>query len=272
MAFGSGKIVKEALWDVVVKIDKFIVIGVNYDSYLYAENFVVKWVERESVQNVILVDNFSSERERIAIRALGTIARVTVLESANRGYGCALNLALKYVDENCDCTQSVILFGNVDVEPDVLVPVSVKPASLPEVAVIEGSRDRNPFLTQLQKRLIGLYGHAAKTHSRTLLRMCLALNKAFAIVPSRTWAVHGALFAIPGTLISGFRDVFSPDVFLYCEELFFARKVEALGLHFQRCGISVRHVGGVSTGSTLRANSDRFFENWCRSMRAYINS
>jgi len=246
-----------------------IVIGVNYHSYVYAREFVRSWSALPQVSHILIADSFSSSQERDRIRGLSVHEKTIIVELDNHGYGSALNAALRIASKIDLVEDSLVLLGNVDVMPISIELDPIQEGQIPQIDVLEGGRNRNPFLTVFQKKMLFMYKLAAKRKSPFLLAMAVYLNRFLSLFPGETWAVHGSFIALPGTLINKFDSTFSPDVFLYCEELFFAEKVETLGYRFQQYRIAVEHIGSVSTGPAIKRDKLKLFKNWCDSMNKY---
>lgn len=248
-------------------------IGVNYDSFRAVEKFVNAWLTVQEVVQIVLVDNFSSSEEVLRIKRL-TFGRdrVSLVLRENDGYGAALNDGIEYALSNFDCENALFLFGNVDVVPVCVSLTGVRSAVIPELSIVQGGKRRPQFLTAAQRRCIGLGKLAIYTRSSLMLRPYLVVNKVLGWLPSTTWAVHGSQFALMYQQLVEVHPIFDRRVFLYCEELFFARKVERLRLPYERVPITVEHAGGVSTGAAISGSERRWFSLWRQSAKVFFES
>jgi GT2 family glycosyltransferase len=252
-------------------VDNLVLIGVNYRSAEATAKFVGTWSQLAAVTRIVVVDNYSSDAEA---RRIGEIARssdkVSVLSRSNDGYGAALNAGIEYALTNLDCLNALVLFGNVDVYPVSIALDGVDSRFIPEIVVIQDGKARPPFLTKLQKRFIGLTRLAVWSGNPSTLGLFQAVNKLVGLLPSVTWAVHGSQFALTGDQLAKVHPIFDPRAFLYCEELFFARRVMQLRLPYRRVPVTVEHLGAVSTGSTAENWTRRWFATWRQSAKIFF--
>ena len=178
-----------------------------------------------------------------------------MLISENIGYGAALDLGLNHIlNSQYYSDESIVYFGNVDVYPTQPLRAEVS-TGIPMLNIYDTRRLKNvnPFLTKFQYLFFFLAKMAAKYKSKYLLLAWLAIQKITSKIPSKPAAVHGALFCLNVGDLRTVCPIFNPNVFLYCEEMFFQQTLLLLN--------KFEHIGSVSTGSYF-SNSSKRFENW----------
>ncbi len=245
-----------------------IVLGVNYASHRFARRFAEEWRVQPGVRAVYVVDNYSGQEERERLEEIARDTGATVMHRANTGYGSALNAGIDRILASHP-EDALVLFGNVDVMPVSIGGARLGALELPEITVLQDGVDRNPFLTWSQRRTLPWFGLPLRTGNWASLVAVQAASRLLRFLSSRTWAVHGSMFAATTDQLRSLVPLFDDDVFLYCEELFFARKAERLGYKFTRVPIVVDHIGSVSTFA-VKASREKFFKIWSDSMARYL--
>lgn len=243
-------------------------IGVNYDSSSCIKDWVLSINKCSQQSEIFIVDNFSSEAERQECLALSKEINFKLLTCDNIGYGRALNYAFSYIKCNYNISdESVFFAGNID------IIYSSIPQKLPNgnfvyiPKTMEGNRNRNPFLTKLQSKVLPLYKVVVKTENGFLLKIIILINKIIGFFPSQPWAIHGSLFSFNGALLSDNTEIFNENTFLYCEEIEFASYCEEKKIDFVSSDIIYQHIAHVSTGKIITDLSS-FIKVW---KPAFIN-
>jgi GT2 family glycosyltransferase len=237
------------------------VIGVNYDSSESISNWVTSIRDANPSAKIVLVDNFSSNEEREKCFSLSKDLDFKLLDSENIGYGRALNLAFKWVKDDCKGKPSTILAGNIDIT-FTTIPKEFETGNFCYIpSAYEGVRNRNPFMNRVQKSMLPLYNIAYFTNSSFFLKIAMLFNRIGGFVPSNTWAIHGSLFCFDVTLLKNTCEVFNESTFLYCEELEFASFVELEGFDYRNVELSYQHAAHVST-SKLVTDLSSFMHLW----------
>jgi hypothetical protein len=242
-----------------------IFIAVNYNTSGLIEGWYhsIKKTCKESV--IYIVDNFYSEREREKVITVCNRLDVNVLASDNIGYGRALNKCLSIVkSEYKDC---IIVAGNLDVT-FLNFPSDLPVGNYVYVCkAMEGSRDRNPFITKFQSRFLFLHKFSIFSDNIFIFMAVIFLIKMAGIFPSKLWAVHGSVFCFSSSLLSD-KNIFNDNTFLYSEELEFASYVEHVSKsQFKMTGIKYQHAAHASTSSIIKKKKD-FLAIW---KPGYIN-
>ena len=244
------------------------VVGVNYASATMVATYCQRWAGCSEVKSITIVDCFSSSDERNEVARIVKQHGAKLVAVANLGYGNGLQAGLNALQSRID-ENDLIIAGNVDVLPRFL---GVMPAAgdifMPKV--FEGNRNRNPFMSKLQSRLLMLYEPALQTHPAFFIRMASLAVKIASIIPSPVWAVHGAVFVFRARAYKHFAPIFPPSIFMYCEELFFASWAEANDLEIVPVEWELEHVGGVSTESFYAGAHAQQIAHWAASFRAYL--
>jgi len=251
---------------------KYIYLCVNYDSSGILEKTIPVWKKYCNEIDIYVVDNFKSDEERRLTYEICKKFDVTIIYNENNGYGDALNKGVdvilsdsKYNDD------SILFFGNSDIVPTkIILPIGNN--GVPILNIYQNGRQLNPFLTSFELRFIWILCLSAKVRSKTLLYLWHIFRKLFSNFRGRSVvAVHGSLFCLSLADAAKLHPIFDPRVFLYCEELFFMRKIVKNKLNYVESPYEFDHIGSVSTGKTIKLNKNKYFDNWCKSMRAYCD-
>lgn len=240
-------------------------IGVNYKS----SKCIIPWVESiyhlDEKANVFLVDNFSSNREREICEKLAIEYNFILIPSDNIGYGRALNLAFSYLKNNFNPSiKTVVYAGNIDIKYN-RIPNNISYGNYVYLSeAVEGNRNRNPFLTELQAKILPIYNLVLKTNSVLILKGIIGLNKVIGFIPSNVWAIHGSLFTFNGSLLEHGNTIFNENSFLYCEEIEFASYFHEKKFKIVPSDIIYSHDAHVSTAAVVSDLSD-FLKLWKKS-------
>ncbi len=244
-------------------------VAVNYGT----SSLIEHWIE--SIHNcyngeifVIIVDNYKDNNERQKTIALSEKIHFTLIESENKGYGAGLNQGISYAARHIK--GKVIMFcGNMD-----LIYTKIPRLKSGDIIhipkVLEGKRDRNPFLTNLQRKFTPMYHIAGRTKSPILYYIVISINKLLGVFPSKIWAVHGSLFCFDLLLIDQDLEVFNNKSFLYGEELEFASYMESRNAIFLKSEITVKHASHVCT-QDINNSIKLFLDVWYPSFKNWAN-
>lgn len=239
------------------------IVGVNFASSKFAAKFVEEWLRVESVHHIWLVDNFSTKVELDHMRVISKKPRVTLIERKNDGYSAGLMAGLRAVKKK-GSRHGLVLFGNVDVYPVDVQYASVVDDEVPMPQLLERGRNRNPFMTLLERRLLWLFIPASFFASRKLRLLASLVIRCVRLWRSNPWTIHGSLFSLPVSSLYKDIDVFPEGLFMYCEELFFGCYLEKNGLKLVGSQIICSHIGGVSTSVYIPKASLSQFKSWKR--------
>jgi hypothetical protein len=237
-------------------------ITVNYGT----SNLIKVWAS--SIRKVskdaalVLVDNFKSECERDRVKSIVKDLDIHFIESENVGYGQSLNKAIDYCFDLEGDRSFNIFAGNLDIEYKSfsLVKMDKKCVYIPTIQEVK-NKNRNPFLTHLQKKNLYLYLIPAYFKSAYLLYFAVGVTKVIGKIPSKIWAVHGSVFCFNSECINKREYIFNEDSFLYCEELEFASYMEKNKVAFIEADIFVVHNANASTHE-IKNSRKRHFEIW----------
>lgn len=254
-------------------------VGVNYASHEILKEYLAKWSAVEDISHIVIVDCFSSKEELMHVKRIcATTERSSFIALDNVGYGTALNIGLEQViflaDNDPQLDQgAIVLFGNIDVFPLQVTAQSLSYSEVPLLNIYERGKQRNPFLTAFQAHFLWVAKLASKYKSRILLNIWKAIYRLTKCVPSKgIYAAHGAMFGLRVSQLRLCTPIFDSRVFLYCEELFFARAIHRSGLELTVSDIDVEHIGSVSTSETIKKDRKIFFKNWCISSNIFFGT
>ena len=220
---------------------------------------------------IIIVDNFYSDIERLKVKKLSSELKFTLIESTNLGYGRALNVAFEYIKKNYsklnDC---VLLAGNLDIQFKCTEVKYLDGNTVYAPIAMEGKRNRNPFLTHLQKKLLKLHLVSMQSESLPLFTVVVFLIKLAGYVPSKIWALHGSLFVFNASILNH-GVIFNEKSFLYSEELEFASFIENISnSKIKNSKIKYEHFAHVAT-SALTSTQKKFYKLWKPSFANWLN-
>ena len=252
-------------------IDQAVFAAVNYGT----PELIVPWVQSikrlDQNAHIYLLDNFSTAYCRSKVKGFCKEMGVELLVSENVGYGRALNILISHIRKKYskgEKANRVIYIGNLDIEYKEL------PKHIPmgNVAYIlkatENRRDRNPFLTRLQKRFLFLHAASLKTRSLFIFQSIILIIKIISLFPSKPWTTHGSVFCFNFDALND-EDIFNEKTFLYSEELEYGSWLDrspktpliSISGHYE-------HQANVSTSMLISSKRDFFnlwrpsFENW----------
>lgn len=237
-------------------------LSVNYGT----SNLIEEWAL--NIKNIcedarlVVVDNFKTIEERKTVIDITDKIGIYLIKSENIGYGRALNKAINLCFEIEKDKNFNIFAGNLDIEFTNL-PLDLEPGKFVYIPTVKESIkiNRNPFLTQLQKKVFPLYYLAGYFKSVPLLYFAITINKLFSVIPSNIWAVHGSLFCFNSDCIAKNEALFNEESFLYCEEMEFASYMENANVIFLDSEISIIHQEHAAT-SEIVTSRKKFFDFW----------
>lgn len=243
---------------------KKIFIAVNYGS----AGLIIPWSDSIKCCTddaiIILVDNYKSDDERNRVCELCSERDIELIESDNVGYGSALNTAIAYAVSKYTDSKIIFFAGNLDIEYTAIQVLPYGNFVYVPVA-LEGQRNRNPFLTKVQRGLLPLHSLTLNTMSPIVLMAVTTILKLASWIPSKTWAVHGSLFCFSSEIIRN-GAIFNEKSFLYSEELEFASYADSVNAKRMPVSVVYKHSAHVST-STVIKNRKTFLEFWQGSFR-----
>lgn len=235
-------------------------ISVNYGTSALINEWVENIKNFEPSALILIVDNFKSKEERERVQLLSSKLGFILLESDNIGYGRALNLAIRYCGSLASDSEKIYFAGNLDIKYMSVPAVFPSGKFIYQAKALEGDRDRNPFLTRLQKKGLFLHVLTLKTNSPIVLIFVTSILKLLGMVKSKVWTVHGSLFCFNEKCLSDMK-VFNENSFLYSEELEFGSYMELHHCEFIKVDLSYRHDAHVATGALINSKR-KFIQVW----------
>lgn len=221
---------------------------------------------------IYVVDCYHSDAEVAEVQRIAASHGAEVLCLPNVGYGAALNAGLDRALAGDHLSEDgMVFFGNCDVVPTHRIEANEALPDIPMPIIHTGRKSENPLLTRAQERFLFVSELSAKLNSKILFFTWVTLKKIISYFFNRSpaVAVHGSLFCAKVSKIRDIHPIFEESVFLYCEELFFMRKLKSTGARLQYVNLKFSHEGSVSTGKYVKQSFDGFFKVWRQSMRVY---
>lgn len=246
-----------------------LVIAVNYGT----PELIHDWASNIRADNpnakLLVVDNFHSNEVREQSLAACKTHDVKLLPSENVGYGRGINRGLSYLlEQETILDTDTIVFGNLDVALSQLTLNNQTQTPCAYIPIVfQNGINRNPFMTQLQRKFVWVYDVVTIVQKPLALRLAAGIIKVLGKIPSAPYAVHGSLFVMNGAALKKTgAAIFNEDTFLYCEEMEFAEVLRQAQIPLETCSIEVRHIGKVSTGKVTSTLAD-FIRVWLPSWK-----
>lgn len=249
---------------------KAYLIGINYGTSRLIERWIKTFRNGDLNAEVIVVNNFYSSKENEVVSKLSEEHKFEVIQSENIGYGRALNKAISSIKERIGDQEALIICGNIDIEFKSISNFYQKGKYAYIPSTLEGSRNRNPFLTLAQKRVLFLHKYSTAYDSLLMFTFVILILKVMSIFPSKPWAVHGSLFCFNASCIGDKQDVFNDDTFLYSEELEFASYMEKNGVELSHCALTYEHSAHAATFDII-SSKRKFFNVWKPSFNNWLS-
>lgn len=240
-------------------------IAVNYNTSYLIEGWATSIRANSAKSKLILIDNHFSDKERASAVSICSALSIDLLTSENVGYGPALNIGMLKILNNHNSEAGFIFASNLDIEYQS-IQTSLPDGNFIYVPKVKeaGRRNRNPFLTKVQRQFLWTYKFAARYNSVTLYFLAVGIIKLLGFIPSKIWAIHGSLFCFNLKNISLECLPFDRRSFLYGEELEFASFMEAQDAEFIDSDITIRHISHVATKVITKKQKD-FISLWAPS-------
>ncbi len=245
-------------------------IGVNYGTSRLIHRWYKSAIEHNPKAKFIIVDNYSSSNERQRVELIAEELSIVLIKQENLGYGIALNVAIDYINSIHSKEDNIIIMcGNLDIEFS-MIPLSFSKGPYVYIPkVLEGSRNRNPFITKLQSRFLPLHKISLKSDHVLIFLFIIGILKLAGKIPSRIWTIHGSLFCFNLECI-GDSEIFNRNTFLYSEELEFGSYMNSMtNVQFIESDVCFHHEAHCATGNIISNKSDFYklwkngFQNWC---------
>ena len=157
---------------------KNIFIGVNYGTSNLIHNWHQSISSMAADYEIYLVDNYSSDHERIMANKICKDLDIEFIQSKNVGYGQALNKCFRLIRNRYGKSENfLILAGNIDIR-FLKLPLELPDGNYVFVSsAMEGRRNRNPFLTICQKRFLHLHKLSLATGSPLVMLGIISILK-----------------------------------------------------------------------------------------------
>ncbi|MFG6562394.1 glycosyltransferase family 2 protein [Sulfitobacter sp. 1A15299] len=229
---------------------------VNYNSADEVQNYYNSISLNVENFQFVVADAYHSEAAREEINIVAKRNNFQIFEVENLGYSHGLN---RLIELALMTNAQLFVVGNSD-----LLLASKFPRLSPQSkaympTLVEGRRNRNPFLNILQSKYLRLHYLAARYNLFWLFYVNLAALKVLGLLPARPWTCHGSLFIMDRSIANA--KIFNENTFLYSEELEFGSYLSKNGYPLEAIDLRVLHDAHVSTGSTTK-NKKKFFKIW----------
>lgn len=246
--------------------------AVNYGTSNLITQWAVSALKASPGAQLVLVDNFSTEKELQTAKKMANDHGVVLIESDNCGYGSSLNKIVTYCKVHFsgggDAPQ-VLMLGNLDILFNRVEFDDHHKRFACLASGVERGYQLNPFLTVLQKRFLFLHKIAIFFHSSLILLLSTAFIKFLRVFKSPPWTMHGSLFCISYDSITG-EKIFNDKSFLYSEELEFGSYLERNNIQLVQSDIEYQHIANVSTSKIIGRHRE-FFDYWWPSFHNWLS-
>lgn len=251
-----------------------IFIAVNYNTSSFISGWARSILDLDDKAIIILVDNFSNILERNMVIKICNSLDITYLLSENVGYGSALNFAIDYIHKTHSFKHDwnvIVHAGNLDIE------FKHVPDNLPKgnyaymLRAKEGGRNRNPFLTNLQKKFLSMHRLSLNLNSTAWFKFVIIFLRVISYIPSSPWTTHGSLFSVSYSALKQKGPIFDENSFLYSEELEYGSWLSHEPLtKLIECDGEYEHSPHAAT-KNVNSNFKDFFKLWKPSYRNWLN-
>lgn len=247
---------------------KLAFISVNYGTSHLISNYVLSIKNLISNAQIVIVDNYFSEEERLKVIEICKLLNVEVVENINNGYGNGLEIGINFVKREFEDISFFVL-SNIDL---IFTKFDYKETDyacgyIPK-SLNNGQYVDNVFMTKFQKLFINIHKIPFLRKNKNMFLLKILFFKLLKFIPSKAWAVHGSCFIISWNNKDIIQPIFNKNTFLYSEELEVASYMEKNGMPFISSNILIEHIGSVSTEKSFSSLSDKMdifvesFDNW----------
>ena len=144
--------------------NNLILIGINFNSSSLVKKYIKNWRSRFPKIKIIIVDNFSNDKERKYIRDLSIKLDFHLLESENFGYSSGILSGIELAKKILK--NPLILAGNIDIEcSNINLNFLIEDNDIPWPKIIDKKTGRNIsfFHSDLGEIISPIADFAAKT-------------------------------------------------------------------------------------------------------------
>lgn len=243
-----------------------ILIGINFNTSNLIDDYIKNWRSKLPNIKIIIVDNFSNDKERKDIRYLANKLHFNILESENNGYSSGILKGIELAKKMSD--NPLILAGNIDIECSYInLNFFIEDNEIPWPKIIDKKTGRNISCmhSDLGEIIMPIADLAAKRKSKYILKIYILLSRLIRPLYrfSKPWSPHGSLFIITPFMLKHIDKFFKNSIFLYCEEYIFGKGIRKLHLKRKNLPITIIHKGKASTATYQ--NQDKYLRVWSKS-------
>lgn len=237
-------------------MNKVACVILNYNDAPQAETMVTQIRDFPSIQDIVIVDNCSTDNSIAVLQALQTDKIHVCRTDRNGGYGYGNNFGVRYARERCG--SDAVLIANPDVFFDEtlvkrLQSVLCEDAKIGVVSALQTDREG---------REVSRSGWRIPTKWHYMFSMLKLTERWGANFYYSLKQLHRAaqteVECVAGSLLMVSVDAFlrcggyDEDIFLYCEETVLGWKMKANGYRCVLCSdVSYRHLHGVSISKSI---------------------
>lgn len=250
-----------------------IVAMVHHKSIEKLNSSIDAWLSQSSVRMLYILDNSEDEeiRKQLVERTRNN-NQLNLIITKNKGYGSGLNQLVKLAKSELQ-EKEILLFGNCDIVPTH----KIKEKEYEKIPMLNIAQDKiknlNPVMGVFECKL--LFAYTKKTiaiNKYIRYYLWIMIHKILRKIPiNDIGMVHGAMFALTKEQIEKIGTIFDESNFLYCEEMYFAKKIIEHGYKYEQTNIYLEHEGGVSTKLFNKKISRRML-NWEKSMNIFVDN
>ena len=225
------------------------IVIVNYNDYKNTLNLVNELIEFKNIDEIVVVDSSSTDD---SVKKLKEKKHITVIETANEGYGHALNVGSKYL---------------IDKYKDINIIESNSDISIKDKKVID---ELNKMIDDTTKVVMpkvhenGVYKYGWRNRSKyiDLLNNIPFINRLYRdklIYYKKDYykdivtvdCIYGCFFMVDGKTLKEV-DYFDEEAFLYFEEDILCKKLKKKNYISKcNCNIEIEHKHNATIGSNV---------------------
>lgn len=258
-----------------------IFILLNYNTTKDLECFIktTNRVLSDIKYKFICVDNYSNQINLEKLSYLKTIYDFELIKNQNTGYGDGNNVGIEYAIEHYDFDYLIV--SNCDIEiMHLTLPLlnKYKKGIIAPDIINRAGKKQNPMYLKKHPIIFYLFYQANIRNSMFFQRITIVLSKILRMFDSvfinkdnQIFCCHGSFIIFPKEVLMEILPVFSKDIFLLCEEIDLAMKLEKKKVPiFYQDAIKIKHFEDASMGDYDR--QEKVFKLWQRSYSIFYKN
>lgn len=235
------------------------IVVVNYNDYKTTINYLKKISIYKIIDNIIVVDNFSTDDSYNILKNLENDKIKVIKTELNKGYGGGNNFGIKYAIENFNPKYIIISNPDVYFEENIITEMLKFYSENNNVGII------SPIMVMNGEEKYSAWKLATYKddiiNNLCILKKIIKINNniySFNQKYKEVEVVSGAFFMINTDLMKKVQ-MFDEDIFLYCEERILYKKLSELGYkNYILSHIKYNHEHSVSINNSIKGRAKKY--------------